>query len=454
VRAGRLPRLILLELAAHRLVTFLGRLIADNARVSSDDGEIAVTARRGVLSPAGAMAAGAVVLVFTVSSVPLAVALGSGLIKTSLAPSAVTLAFWVVGVLVARREPHNPIGWMLIASGALVMIGLIDAEQYSLAVYVRGDHGLPFGDLAVIVGQCWPAALLFPPLAILLFPDGQLPSRRWKWVVWLYAGASTVLVGEQVLVALNAIRENRIRIDASGGYLTTPAPRLLQGGAFSVVGFLLFVVIVICWVLFVARRVVSYRRATGVRRQQLKWVMCGSAVTATAIPLFAFVNVNWLQPVAGVAVAALPIAIGVGILRYRLYEIDVIIRKTLVYAALVAILSIVYLGGIYLIDRALQVLTGESGALAVTVSTLAVAVAFQPLRIRLQTAVDHRFYRRKYDAAQTLDGFAGRLRDQIELDALTLGVLEVINVALQPRHASIWLKPHHPRPTEPSDPIP
>jgi hypothetical protein len=402
------------------------------------------------------MAAGVVVLVFTVLSVPLAIAVDSGLVKTSFGPAAVTLAFWVVGVLVARREPRNPIGWMLIASGALVMIGLIDAEQYSLAVYVRGDHGLPFGDLAVIVGQCWPAALLFPPLAILLFPDGRLPSRRWKWVVAVYAGASTVLVGEQVLVALNAIRENRIQIDASGGYLTTPAPRLLQGEAFSVVGIVLFLVIVVCWVAFVARRVVSYRRATGVRRQQFKWVMCGSAVTAVAIPMFAFVGVTWLEPVAGAAVAALPVAIGVGILRYRLYEIDVIIRKTLVYATLVGSLAVLYLGGIYLIDRTLQALTGQSGALAVTVSTLAVALAFQPLRTRIQRAVDHRFYRKKYDAAETLDSFAGRLRDQIELDALTLGVLDVVRVTLQPRHASLWLKPAKPgaTSTEPSDPIP
>ena len=413
-----------------------GTVIGNTAQVTSDAGEIAVAARRGVLSPLGALVAGAVVLVFTVLSLPLAIALNTSLLKTSLAPAAVTLAFWAVGVLVARREPRNPIGWMMIASGALLMIGLIDAEQYSLAVYVRGDHELPFGDLAVVIGQCWPAALLFPPLAILVFPDGRLPSRRWKWVVWVYAGASTLLVGEQVVVALNAIRENRIHIDPSGGYLTTPGPRLLQGEAFSVVGFVLFVVIVLSWGIFVARRVVSYRRAAGVRRQQLKWVMCGSALTAVAIPVFAFVDVSWLQPVAGAAVAALPIAIGVGILRYHLYEIDVIIRKTLVYGALVASLAAVYLGGIYLIGRTLQALTGQSGALAVTVSTLAVALAFQPLRTRIQRAVDHRFYRKKYDAARTLDGFASRLRDQIELDALTRGVLEVVHLTLQPSQAS------------------
>lgn len=240
-----------------------GTVVGDNASVASEDHEIAVSARWGVVSPSGALAAGVVVLVFTALSVPLAVIVGSGLVKTSLAPAAVTLAFWVVGVLVARREPHNPIGWMLIASGALVMIGLIDAEQYSLAVYVRGDHQLPLGDVAVIVGQCWPAALLFPPLAILLFPDGRLPSRHWNWVVWIYAGASTALVGEQIFVALNAIREHQIRIDHNGGYLTTPAPRILQDQAFSILGMVLFSVIIVSWVMFIARRVISYRRATG-----------------------------------------------------------------------------------------------------------------------------------------------------------------------------------------------
>jgi hypothetical protein len=200
-------------------------------------------------------------------------------------------------------------------------------------------------------------------------------------------------------------------------------------------------VIVVCWVAFVARRVVSYRRATGERRQQLKWVMCGSAVTAVAIPLFAFGGGPiGLQVVGGLAIAALPISIGVGILRYRLYEIDVIIRKTLVYATLVAALALLYLGGIYAIGSTLQALTGQSSALAVTLSTLAVAAAFQPLRTRIQRGVEHRFYRQKYDAALTLQGLTGRLRDQVDLSALQSEVLDIVTLTLQPRHASLWLR--------------
>ena len=199
--------------------------------------------------------------------------------------------------------------------------------------------------------------------------------------------------------------------------------------------------------MFVARRVASYRRATGVRRQQFKWVMCGSAITATAIPMFAFVSVTWIQPFAGAAVAALPIAIGVAILRYRLYEIDVIIRKTLDLRHPRGLLAVVYLGGIYLIGRALQAITGQSGALAVT--ALHASRSSSPsnrcepgsneLSITASTA-------RSTTPPTPSKTFASRLRDQIELDALTADVIDVVNATLQPRHASLWLRPDTTRP--------
>ncbi len=140
-------------------------------------------------------------------------------------------------------------------------------------------------------------------------------------------------------------------------------------------------------------------------------------------------------------IAALPVAIGVGILRYRLYEIDVIIRRTLVYSALVVVLAALYLGGILFIGRVLETLTGQSGALAVTASTLAVAAGFQPLRSRIQRMVDRRFYRAKYNSAETLDQFTARLRDQIDLTALQSDVLDVVRATVQPRHVSLWLRP-------------
>jgi hypothetical protein len=184
-------------------------------------------------------------------------------------------------------------------------------------------------------------------------------------------------------------------------------------------------------------------------RQQVKWLIGGAAIALTCLGIMLFgpasSSSTLVQTAISIALpiglAALPVSIGVGILRYRLYEIDVIIRKTLVYAVLAGTLAVTYLGGISLIDHALQAVTGQSGALAVTVSTLVVAAAFQPLRARIQRAVDQRFYREKYDATRTLDAFAGRLRDQIELDALTADVLGVVRLTLQPRHASLWLRP-------------
>ena len=152
---------------------------------------------------------------------------------------------------------------------------------------------------------------------------------------------------------------------------------------------------------------------------------------------------GWLlvmQDLALLSFALIPISIGFAVFRYRLYEIDVIIRRTLVYTTLIGSLAIVYLGGIYLLGDLLQTLTGQSGALAVTVSTLAVAAGFQPLRSRIQSAVDHRFYRAKYDASLTLEAFSGRLRQQIDLDALHAEVLTVVRDALEPSQATLWFR--------------
>jgi hypothetical protein len=184
----------------------------------------------------------------------------------------------------------------------------------------------------------------------------------------------------------------------------------------------------------------------------VKWLIGGASTALLCLGFMLFGSGSSSNTVVQLAVnvalpiglAALPVSIAVGILRYRLYEIDVIIRKTLVYAALAGTLAVLYLGGISLIDRALQAVTGQSGALAVTVSTLAVAAAFQPLRTRIQRGVDHRFYRAKYDAAHTLEEFAGRLRDQIELDALAADVIGVVRLTVQPRHVSLWLRPSEP----------
>jgi hypothetical protein len=192
----------------------------------------------------------------------------------------------------------------------------------------------------------------------------------------------------------------------------------------------------------VVRQVVAFRSSVGVRRQQLKWVMCGGAVTAMSIPVF-ITGSSWSNVAAAVAVAgltALPISIGVGILRYRLYDIDRIVSRTLSYAILSALLAGLYLAGVFLIGSALERLTGQSSALAVTLATLAVAAAFQPLRGRVRRAVDRRFYRRRYDAVRTLEVFSNGLRTQTDLDALRSDLLGAVADTVQPNHVAIWLR--------------
>jgi hypothetical protein len=213
-------------------------------------------------------------------------------------------------------------------------------------------------------------------------------------------------------------------------------------------------VVVLMMVASAASLVVRYRRARGPERQQVKWLAAAAAgvaaVYAVVVPVGAVVDPSsqdtpaWLsaaQTASLLSFALIPVAIVFAVLRYRLYEIDVIIRRTLVYTALVVVLAAIYLGGVALAGGALRSLTGGSGAIGVTLSTLLVAAGFQPLRARIQRAVDHRFYRARYDAARTLEAFSGRLRDQVEIDAVSGEVLEVVRQTLQPVHATIWLKP-------------
>ena len=196
-----------------------------------------------------------------------------------------------------------------------------------------------------------------------------------------------------------------------------------------------------------------FRRSREIERQQLKWfaaaVMTVLAVIVVVFAVYQATGRNHSDAIFLIGTSIIPVATGLAMLRYRLYEIDVIMRRTVVYSALIVALAALYLGGVALLGWIFRSVTGQSGALAVTVSTLLVAAAFQPLRHRIQRTVDHRFYRRKYDAAVTLDAFSGRLREQIDLDALQTEVLGVVTETLQPSHASLWLRTVEPPPATP-----
>jgi hypothetical protein len=358
--------------------------------------------------------------------------------------TAIMLPFVAVGALVAWRRPENPVGWILMGIIGLFLLST-DGGAYGQLVYQHGRNW-PGGPVSLFLEPLWvPALIILPPIAILLFPEGRVATRALRWMLAAYVAAgATFMLGEWGIIA-QAVMNADIHLVPDGDLTVINSPPAW----FGVVQSVCLVIVGVCALSWIGVQSLRWRRATGEVRQQVKWLIGGAAIALASLGFMLFgpqsSSNTLVQAVIDVALpvglAALPVSIGVGILRYRLYEIDVIIRKTLVYAVLAGTLAVTYLGGISLIDRALQAVTGQSGALAVTVSTLVVAAAFQPLRARIQRAVDQRFYREKYDATRTLDAFAGRLRDQIELDALAADVLGVVRLTLQPRHASLWLRP-------------
>ena len=383
-----------------------------------------------------ATALGGVVVVLLAAAVALGEMAHQSVVSSAASGAPLIVAFLVVGVVVARRQPRHPIGWMLLGMALFFMV-TADASTYSVLDY-RDHRGLPLGWLAVVLQPSWAPAIVLFGVAIMLFPDGNLPARRWRWVMWAYLSLAAVWVFGAFGISVAAVIEGHVHV-TSGGDLTTLDHARGRDAWWADVQnlyFLAFAAILLGWLVY---QIPRFRRATGERRQQLKWLMGGGAV-AVICGLIA-VSGGAAGGVAIVGVTALPFSLGIAILKYRLYDIDVIIRKTLVYATLVGMLAVVYLIGVYLIDELLQTLTGQSSALAVTISTLVVAAAFQPLRTRIQRAVDHRFYRQKYDSATTLDAFTSRLREQIDLDALHTDVLDVIQATVRPAHASIWLRP-------------
>jgi hypothetical protein len=350
----------------------------------------------------------------------------------------------VVGLLITWRRAGNAIGWLLLAIG--LAWGLADSSTYSDYGVRLHPGSLPAAALPGAIGNAlWlPAIGLTGTFLILLFPDGHLPGRRWRWVA--YASALVMCVGTLGLTftpgdmadAGYPGTTNPIGIDALGGvlrsvqYVIVLLPPAIAASA--------------------AGMIVRYRRSRGVERLQLRWLtaVAGAVavIYATVFALSVLVAPNSNAPPAWLAAAQaiglmstclIPIAIGFAVLRYRLYDIDVIIRRTLVYTALLASLAAVYVGGVAVLGMTFRAVTGLSSSLAVTVSTLAVAAAFQPLRRRIRRAVDRRFYRAAYDAQAAVDAFSGQLRQQIDLDVLADRLLATVRETVRPRSASVWL---------------
>ena len=330
-------------------------------------------------------------------------------------------SFGVVGYLVARRQPRNPIGWILLAL-AITFLLASDAGQYAVMVYRQGYH-LPLARAAVFVAAWWIWLIVLLPLPIGLFPDGRL-SRRWRFVVWSYGAAAACLVLVNTWRDIAGIGARQIRIDSTGELVST-------GGSSIVTGPLYVVFLVFC-LACVFKQVIGYRRSTGDRRQQIKWLLCGGATCFTGLVL-TLVGQSW----AFGAILALPIGMGIGILKYRLYEIDRLISRTISYAIVTGLLVGAFLGIVLLATRVLPF----SSPVAVAASTLVAAALFNPLRRRVQRVVDRRFNRRRYDADAIVTAFALRLREAVDLDTVHNEMLAAVTGAIHPSHASLWLKP-------------
>jgi hypothetical protein len=352
--------------------------------------------------------------------------------KEGLAP-VLALACGLLGVLVARRQPRNPEGWLLLSLG-IVVITVFDSGLYAVLDYRMHQGQLPLGETAVFI-QATAGRLLFFlfPLVILLFPDGQL-TRRWAWVLWSYLLLVVLLMTSLVANEVGTLAGQHIQVDLNGAYSGPGSPTGAPAALTAVAG-AGWILAVAFWPAFAARQVLSWRRSTGERRQQLKWLTGGAALALIGLAMIALgpAQVEALGFPA-LALAALPVSIGVGILKYHLYDIDRIISRTLTYAIVTGLLISVYAGLVLLATRVLPFHT----PVAVAGATLLAAALFNPLRRRVQRAVDHRFNRARYDADKTIAAFAARLQDAVDLDTVRDDLAGAVHQALEPAHVSVW----------------
>jgi hypothetical protein len=340
----------------------------------------------------------------------------------------VIVGYLCVGAVVARRQPRNPIGWLLLVFVLLVAVST-DAGYYAVLAYRQGHRSLPLAPLAVLLQPLFILATAMFPLIILLFPDGRL-SRRWRWVAAVYAAcAAFVLAGAGLVPAVHAVTSHHVDVDSSGDLITQGN----QGGALGAVAVVVAVAIMLS---FIARQVLSWRTATGERRQQLKWLACGGAITLVTFAVgIQFSSTSAASDILTTGLVALPVSIGVGILKYRLYDIDRIISRTLAYAIITGLLVGVYAGLVLLTTEVF----GFRTPVAVAASTLAAAALFSPLRQRVQRLVDRRFNRVRYDAERIVAAFEARLAGAVDLDTVRTDLAAAVHLALEPAHVSVWV---------------
>jgi hypothetical protein len=393
-------------------------------------------------TPAMAVAFGLLVLALMVLAIPLSRATTDA---GSVGPALILiLPFSLVGVIVAYRQPSNALGWILLGAGFFFVVEG-DASVYTVLDYRQHGGHLIFGPLAVLVQPSWAPAIVCMVLALLLFPDARLPLGRWRWMLWPFLGIAALWVLGAFGIAAHAIVSHTVHITTSGDLASLDHP---SGDAawWGVVQDVFFPVILVCGLGSIAKQIISFRRSTGERRLQLKWLLAGGAVFISSGVL----TVGWsnsrttvlhvIGTIATLGLVALPVSIVIAILKYRLFEIDRIISRTLSYAIVTGLLVGVYIGLIALTTRALPL----SSPIGVAASTLAAAALFTPLRRSVQRIVDRRFNRAHYDAAATVAAFSSGLRDAVDLDRVQRDLVVVVHLSMQPSHVSVWLRERSP----------
>jgi hypothetical protein len=374
-----------------------------------------------------------------------------------------SLAFPTVGAVVASRRPENPIGWIFCGAGLLTGVQAF-ASGYADYTLLGHTGSLPGGELMAWISS-WigvPVVPLAGALLVLLFPNGKLLSRNWRIVVWMAACGSAMLALWAALgtgpLSFQPTFDNPLGLGGAIGKLgpseSSPlfdqpsfgrpaSTEITAEGVVEILGRIGIFVLLVSWLFAVAAMIMRMDQARGAERQQLKWFVYTVSLLVVGF-LAAFLGFGlhsfaWFLGIA--AFNFLPIAAGIAILKYRLYDIDLIINRTLVYGVLTAALALVYVGSIVLLQGLLRALTGETSQLAVVASTLAIAALFVPLRRRVQAFIDRRFYRRKYDVAKTLQAFNTKLREDVDLDSVVDDLEEVVRETMQPAHVSVWLRP-------------
>ena len=349
------------------------------------------------------------------------------------------ITFPLVGAVVAARRPRNPLGWIFCVIG--ISYGLtITGEAYAVYALRTAPGSLPGGGLMSWLGNwAWALGLgLLMTFALLLFPDGRLPSRRWRPVAWLSAASIAVICG---LGGAWSWPQRGLGLLESNEEGLENAPRLVE--LLVLAGYPL---LLLCGLASVVALLVRFRRSRGVERQQLKWFTFAGSVTFAGFMLIVTPSQSGLIGPIYLLVGlplllSMPVAAGVAILRYRLYDIDRLINRTLVYGLLTAMLGLGYAGIVLVLGQLSGGVTSDPPSWAVAGATLAVAAVFQPARRRIQRAVDRRFNRRNYNAAKTIEAFSTRLRDEVDLATLSAELLVVVDQTMQPTQASLWLRP-------------